>query len=446
MQASTPAAQLRLSDFLSFSETCQQLADKLNSANTPTSTQSIAHEIAAWVSLRSLTAYLQTQDASDPDRCGFEPQNPDAPAFGYSPTLQECHFNRQDVASFQPPKRYISGFDLDKRWADACGGEDAARQRHDGYVRQGLLEFMHPLYYPPFNITLFPISQVLAIEAAGFSATASMVETADLSSGEQGMIAATAEPPISGNDGAADTPRKRRVTNTVSLLAQVIAAKQGISSETAMPALLSKGDKVYPPKTCFIGAGGLESFQSGRADVYGEEFLPDVFRARCKEEGITIQDLETAQPDMDFAAYFGKDAYEAMWESVRLDNGSLASARGGEGDKAALGCEAGNQRREDTGSGVTEFDIKRKNEWRDMIVKVIHKYEVAHKEYPSWDQFWLFLYENPPKGVTVFAGVCNPTGKGFKEQPSVKMAGVTKHKSDIKRRFDNLNKNTNKHQ
>lgn len=298
MEPSTPAAPLRLSDFLSFSETCQQLADRLNSsANTPNSTPSIAHEIAAWVHLRSLTAYLQIQDPSGPDGCGFEPQDADAQAFGYSPTLQECYFNRQDVASFQPPERYISGFDLDKRWADACGGEDAARRRHDGYVRQGLLKFISPLRYSPFDIALFPLNQVLAIEAAGFAANASLERGLSRDeAGEAKSLTATADTAATAKEAyptlASLTPapfegEPRKVVllvkpgelPTESQIIQSIAEGRGIAFDAARQLYNAYKDEcgvqVLSPNARAIGGKGFDSSALGTPSI-GEPKLHNV--------------------------------------------------------------------------------------------------------------------------------------------------------------------------
>lgn len=78
-------------------------------------------------------------------------------------------------------------------------------------------------------------------------------------------------------------------------------------------------------------------------------------------------------------------------------------------------------------------DVKRRDEWREMILAVISKYRDVHKDTPTWAQFWPFLCDNRPAEY----GIAIVSGKKGKES-FVAMGDERIRKGNVKRRFERL--------
>ncbi len=172
-----------MSEFLSYRETRQLLADKFNATQ-----ESMAFEIAAWIWLRSLVAYQNSEELGDDglvfgdrDRFYFDAKGLETQSFDYFPKLEGCYFKRADVEGFEPQDRYINGVALVQRWAAVCSGEDGARAKIRSCCPQRLTDYF-PGYggtqasvnqcdyalWPPFEMALFSLRQVSAIEIEDF--------------------------------------------------------------------------------------------------------------------------------------------------------------------------------------------------------------------------------------------------------------------------------------
>lgn len=197
-----------MSEFLSYRETRQLLADKFNATQ-----ESMAFEIAAWVWLRSLVAYQNSEELGDDglvigdrDRFYFDAKGLETQCFDYFPKLERCYFKRADVEGFEPQDRYINGVALVQRWAAVCNGEDGARAKIRSCCPQRLTDYF-PGYggtqasvnqcdyalWPPFEMALFSLRQVLVIEVVS---SADEVSTPTENNGEV-MIDLTSSLPLS---------------------------------------------------------------------------------------------------------------------------------------------------------------------------------------------------------------------------------------------------------
>jgi hypothetical protein len=83
------------------------------------------------------------------------------------------------------------------------------------------------------------------------------------------------------------------------------------------------------------------------------------------------------------------------------------------------------------------IDVERADEWREMLIAVVIKYQSIHKLYPTWPNFWGFLSDNPPKEF----GVSIHPGKRGAHEAFVKMGNSESlTKTNLKKRFDRLPK------
>ena len=177
-------------EFISYAETRHFLADKLKateeSIKLKTTEESIAYEIAAWVwaTPLNIVAYQNVEVCGDRNPTYFNDYGREFKNFEYLSKLEVCHFKRAEVETFEPSERYITGLALIERWAGGCGGEDKARAKIKSCCRcrEHLTDYF-PGYgatqasadesdydrCPPLDMALFPLSQVKAIEAQGYS-------------------------------------------------------------------------------------------------------------------------------------------------------------------------------------------------------------------------------------------------------------------------------------
>jgi len=184
-----------MSEFLSYRETRQLLADKFNATQ-----ESMAYEIAAWVWLRNLLAYQNSEELGDDglvigdrDRFYFDAKGLETQCFDYFPKLEKCYFKRADVEGFEPQERYINGVALVQRWAAVCSGEDGARAKIRSCCRQRLTDYF-PGYgstqasvnqcdyalWPQLDMALFSLRQVLVIEVEDFGNEVVVTDKSDI--------------------------------------------------------------------------------------------------------------------------------------------------------------------------------------------------------------------------------------------------------------------------
>lgn len=136
-----------------------------------------AEEIAAWVWLENLAAYPNANELDSPPRFFYGPPRKEKD-FDYVAPAMGFWFLANDIENFDPKDRYITGKELIARWRVHPGIEPAAYIA--ARVYESRLLDVHPIYggtqvshqgdqnFPPVEIGLFALSEVMRIEAEDF--------------------------------------------------------------------------------------------------------------------------------------------------------------------------------------------------------------------------------------------------------------------------------------
>lgn len=159
--------------YVAYPRAMQQLMGRLNS--TP-------EELAAWVWLGprqgGLTAYLHIKDINPPTRFSYGDFFESKPDPDYVSKLMACWFRQDEIARFEPTKRFITGSALIDRWSNLHGLKPEAFIR--AKIRESRLQDLHPVhgitqgsapeevFRPPMTTALFLLSGVEAIESEEF--------------------------------------------------------------------------------------------------------------------------------------------------------------------------------------------------------------------------------------------------------------------------------------
>lgn len=157
--------------YVAYPKAMKLLAERLDA--TP-------EEIAAWVWMGpkegGLEAYLNANELDPPPRFYYDIGRGDD--FDYLSPLMACWFRENDIASFQPANRYITGKALLDRWSKHSGIQPEAFIQ--AKIAESRLHDLHPICgltqgtnsrnssFPPVTSGLFALSDVKDIEAEDF--------------------------------------------------------------------------------------------------------------------------------------------------------------------------------------------------------------------------------------------------------------------------------------
>ena len=162
--------------FIPYPKALKSLGDRLTA--TP-------EELAAWVFMGAkhggLAAYTDANELAPPPRFYYDYGIGDN--FDYLIPLMACWFGADDIASFQPTDRFITGKTLIERWKALPGIHAEAFIR--AKIAESRLNDLHPICggtqgtspndetLPPLESALFVLSEVEAIENEDFGTTIS---------------------------------------------------------------------------------------------------------------------------------------------------------------------------------------------------------------------------------------------------------------------------------
>lgn len=172
-------SQTSPTSFIPYPKALKSLSDRLTA--TP-------EELAAWVWMGpkhgGLAAYKNANELAPPPRFHYDDGFGDnGDNFDYLRPLMACWFGADDIASFQPADRFITGKTLIERWKALPGIHAEAFIR--AKIAESRLNDLHPIYggtqgtspndeaFPPLESALFVLSEVEAIENEDFGTTIS---------------------------------------------------------------------------------------------------------------------------------------------------------------------------------------------------------------------------------------------------------------------------------
>ena len=161
--------------YVAYPAALAQLRGRLNA--TP-------EELAAWIyggpEAEGLAAYVNANELDPPPRFRFPPADPGRAGkdHNYLAPMMACWFLAEEIETFQPKERYMTGRDLIERWAKVPGLDSAAYIR--AKIQESRLMDAHPIYggtrgtfpedkdFPPMELGLFPVSEIQAVESEDF--------------------------------------------------------------------------------------------------------------------------------------------------------------------------------------------------------------------------------------------------------------------------------------
>lgn len=161
--------------YIPYPKAIKSLVDRFNA--TP-------EELAAWVWMtpknNGLAAYLNANELDPPPRFFYEAL--DSSEFDYIPPLMACWFKADDIASFKPIDRYITGAALIERWESQPNIQP--KDFIQAKIEEARLSDFHPLYggtqasspegnFPPLESGLFLLAEIELIEIEEFSTDSS---------------------------------------------------------------------------------------------------------------------------------------------------------------------------------------------------------------------------------------------------------------------------------
>ncbi len=138
-------------------------------------------ELAAWIWLGpkdgGIAAYMNANELDPPPRFFYATGGD---SHDYISPLMACWFKLEDIDMFEPAHRYITGAELIERWSQLPGLHALAFIQ--AKIAESRLLDIHPIYggtrsnfaehadWPPLESGLFPMANVLQIEAKDFDA------------------------------------------------------------------------------------------------------------------------------------------------------------------------------------------------------------------------------------------------------------------------------------
>jgi len=161
--------------YIPYPKAMQQLEQRLGAS---------PHELAAWIFMGpkhgGIAAYANANELDPPPQFfyGYLPGATD-----YIAPLMGCWFKADDVERFEPADRYIVGAALIERWSKQPGLH--AQAFVQAKIAESRLQDLHRTFggtrgtfsehedWPPLESGLFPLAQVLQIEAEDFDAAGS---------------------------------------------------------------------------------------------------------------------------------------------------------------------------------------------------------------------------------------------------------------------------------
>ena len=162
-----PAPAVR---YVAYPKAMQQLAQRLDAS---------PDELAAWIFMGpeqgGIAAYVNANELDPPPRFFYGYM---IGAADYIAPLMGCWFKADDVERFEPADRYIVGAALIERWSQRPGLH--AQAFIQAKIAESRLLDVHPTFggtrgtfsehadWPPLESGLFPLAQVLQIEAEDF--------------------------------------------------------------------------------------------------------------------------------------------------------------------------------------------------------------------------------------------------------------------------------------
>ena len=165
--------------YVAYPKAMHQLTARLNT--TP-------EELAAWIWIGpvdgGIAAYMNANELDPPPRF-FKATGSDS--HDYIAPLMACWFKVDDIEQFEPTDRYITGAALIDRWGQRPGLHAVAFIQ--AKIAESRLLDIHPIYggtrgtfsehsdWPPLESGLFPLANVVQIEAEDFDA---VLETGSL--------------------------------------------------------------------------------------------------------------------------------------------------------------------------------------------------------------------------------------------------------------------------
>jgi hypothetical protein len=144
-------------------------------------------ELAAWVYAGpeegGLAAYVNANELAPPPRFYFPTGDPTRAGVDhdYVAPLMATWFRPEDLASFVPRDRFLSGRALIERWSEVPGIDVPAYIR--AKIAESRLIDAHPIYggtrgtfpqetdFPPLELGLFTLAEIEAVEAEDFGST-----------------------------------------------------------------------------------------------------------------------------------------------------------------------------------------------------------------------------------------------------------------------------------
>lgn len=248
MQADDVVHSVDRPKYIAYPKAMKLLAQSLNA--TP-------EELAAWVFFGSetgfggLTAYTNANELEPPPKFNYSIGGKN---FDYLSPLMFCWFREEDVTSFTPEYRYITGSALIERWTKQPGIQPEAYIL--AKIRESRLQDCHPIYggtkatfsesefFPPLETGLFALSQILEIEAEDFSND----ESNAIVSKHAGHLNHDLDMQKQANDIAAEIVLSKKRVPTKIEVAKKLEEKLGIYVGSIERRIRAEWKKKLPPK------------------------------------------------------------------------------------------------------------------------------------------------------------------------------------------------------
>ena len=249
VQAADVAHSTDRPKYIAYPKAMKLLTEKLDA--TP-------EELAAWLFFGSksgpgdLTAYLDANELDPPQKFYYNVGNGDS--FDYLSPLMACWFREEDITSFKPDDRYITGSALIERWSKQPGIQPEAYIL--AKIRESRLQDYHPIYggtkatssesefFPPLETGLFALSHIKEIEAFDFSNDESDL----IVSRHAGHLNHDLDMQKQANDIAAELELSKKRPPTKNEVAKKLAEQIGMPFDTVLRRIRAAWKKKLPPK------------------------------------------------------------------------------------------------------------------------------------------------------------------------------------------------------
>ena len=236
-------------EYIAFPKAMKSLADRLNA--TP-------EELSAWVffgpglELGGIAAYLNANELDPPPRFYYANY---VGSFDYLVPLMGCWFIADDIASFKPTERYLTGKALIERWSKHPGIQSEAYIL--AKIRESRLMEFRPIYEeteatlsgmwssPPLETGLFALSHIKEIEASDFGGDENNSPT---DTKHPGHLNHDPKMQARANEIAAEIIAASKRVPTKDKVAKTLAEELGITFDTVLRRIRAEWKKKSPPK------------------------------------------------------------------------------------------------------------------------------------------------------------------------------------------------------